>query len=114
MRATRTPASICLRPLRAAMMLVVLVAASGAAPAKPINYQLPDETAAFRPGPNLEVVQANCTGCHSADYISTQPQGPRFKADFWKAEVTKMIKVYGAPIDEADIGKIVDYLAATY
>jgi sulfite dehydrogenase (cytochrome) subunit B len=25
-----------------------------------------------------------------------------------------MIKVYGAPIDEADVGKIVEYLAATY
>jgi hypothetical protein len=25
-----------------------------------------------------------------------------------------MIKVYGAAIDEADVGKIVDYLAATY
>ena len=29
-------------------------------------------------------------------------------------EVMKMIKVYGAPIDEADIGKIVDYLTAAY
>jgi sulfite dehydrogenase (cytochrome) subunit B len=29
-------------------------------------------------------------------------------------EVTKMIKVYGAPIDDADVGQIVDYLAATY
>jgi len=28
--------------------------------------------------------------------------------------VTKMIKVYGAPIDEADVGKIVDYLEQTY
>jgi sulfite dehydrogenase (cytochrome) subunit B len=28
--------------------------------------------------------------------------------------VTKMIKVYGAPIDEADVGKIVDYLTQTY
>jgi hypothetical protein len=28
--------------------------------------------------------------------------------------VTKMIKVYGAPIDEADVGKIVEYLSATY
>jgi hypothetical protein len=26
----------------------------------------------------------------------------------------KMIKVYGAPIDDADAAKIVDYLAATY
>jgi sulfite dehydrogenase (cytochrome) subunit B len=56
----------------------------------------------------------NCSGCHSSDYISTQPQGPKFKKDFWQAEVTKMIKVYGVPIDEADAGKIVDYLAATY
>jgi hypothetical protein len=44
----------------------------------------------------------------------TQPQGPQFKKDFWQAEVTKMIKVYGAPIDERDVSKIVDYLAATY
>ncbi|MGZ5904214.1 MAG: cytochrome c, partial [Reyranella sp.] len=29
-------------------------------------------------------------------------------------EVTKMIKVYGAPIDEADVPKIVDYLTQTY
>ena len=48
------------------------------------------------------------------DYINTQPGRPKFKKDFWQAEVTKMIKVYGAPIDEADGGKIVDYLAATY
>ena len=38
----------------------------------------------------------------------------KFKKDFWQAEVTKMIKVYGAPIDDADVGKIVDYLTATY
>jgi mono/diheme cytochrome c family protein len=82
--------------------------------AAPVSYMLPEETAAFRPGPNLEVVQNNCTACHSADYINTQPRGPKFKKDFWQAEVTKMIKVYGAPINDADVGKIVDYLAATY
>lgn len=82
--------------------------------AKPISYELPAETAAFKPGPNLDTVQRNCTACHSADYIKTQPQGPKFKKDFWQAEVTKMIKVYGAPIDDADVGKIVDYLSQTY
>jgi sulfite dehydrogenase (cytochrome) subunit B len=87
---------------------------AGAATAAPLNYAAPEETAAFKPGPNLDVVQNNCTACHSADYISTQPRGEKFKRDFWQAEVTKMIKVYGAPIDEADVGKIVDYLAATY
>ena len=45
---------------------------------------------------------------------TTQPRGPQFSKEFWQAEVTKMIKVYGAPIDERDVGKIVDYLAATY
>jgi hypothetical protein len=94
------------------------IAAIGAVPimsaAKPVGYQLPEEIAAFKPGPNLETVQNNCSACHSADYIKTQPQGPKFKQDFWQAEVTKMIKVYGAPIDEADVSKIVDYLAATY
>jgi mono/diheme cytochrome c family protein len=86
----------------------------GSVIAAPVNYKLPEETAGFKPGPNLEVVQNNCTACHSADYISTQPRGPKFNKDFWQAEVTKMIKVFGAPIDDADARKIVEYLAQTY
>jgi hypothetical protein len=82
--------------------------------AAPVSYALPEETATFKPGPNLDVVQNNCTGCHSADYIQTQPRGPKYKKDFWQAEVTKMIKIYGAPISDADVPKIVEYLAATY
>ncbi len=82
--------------------------------AAPMSYKIPQETAAFKPGPNLDVVRNNCTACHSADYINTQPRGPKYKKDFWQAEVTKMIKVYGAAIDDADVGKIVEYLAATY
>ena len=100
-----------------ALLFTFAVAAGlgpGSADAAPVAYTLPDETSAFKPGPNLEVVQNNCTACHSADYVNTQPQGPKFKKDFWQAEVTKMIKVYGAPIDEADVPKIVDYLTATY
>lgn len=85
-----------------------------AATAKPIAYKLPDETAAFKQAPGVESVQNNCAACHSSDYIQTQPHGEKFKKDFWQAEVTKMIKVYGAPIDDADIGKIVEYLTANY
>jgi len=98
--------------------LVALAAVSalsfGSSTAAPISYDLPPETAAFRPGPNLDVVMNNCTGCHSADYIATEPRGAKFKEDFWRAEVNKMIKVYGAPVAETDVGKIVEYLAATY
>ncbi|MBN9086906.1 MAG: cytochrome c [Reyranella sp.] len=93
---------------------LLLVAIALPVSAKPINFALPDETAQFKPGPNLEVVQGNCGACHSADYVQTQPIGPKFKKDFWQAEVIKMIKVYGAPIDEKDVPAIVDYLATTY
>jgi mono/diheme cytochrome c family protein len=82
--------------------------------AKPINFELPAETATFKPGPNLDIVQGNCGACHSADYIKTQPTGPKFGKDFWQAEVTKMIKVYGAPIDEKDVPAIVEYLSTAY
>ena len=92
---------------------LTVAALVGAALAAPINYKTPDETAAFKPGANLDVVQGNCAACHSSDYIATQPPMKDKKA-FWQAEVTKMIKVYGAPIAESDVGKIVDYLAATY
>jgi mono/diheme cytochrome c family protein len=101
-------------PLLATAAISALGLGLGAVIAAPVSYKLPDETAAFKPGPNLEVVQNNCTGCHSADHIAIQPRGPKYKADFWKAEVTKMIKVYGAPINEADVPRIVEYLAATY
>ena len=96
------------------LALAVVAGQTSTADAGPVSYKLPQETAAFKPGPNLETVQNNCTACHSADYVNIQPRGPKFKKDFWQAEVTKMIKVYGAPIDDADIGKIVDYLAANY
>jgi sulfite dehydrogenase (cytochrome) subunit B len=104
------------RLVLAALLATSAVAAFslGATTAAPVSYTLPDETAAFGPGPNLDAVQNNCTACHSADYINSQPRGPKFKKDFWLAEVTKMIKVYGAPIDEADVPKIVEYLAATH
>jgi len=100
------------------LSILLAVATTGvlglvAARAVPVVYKLPEETAAFKPGPNLEVVKNNCSGCHSADYVKTQPN-MKSKKDFWQAEVTKMIKVYGAPIDDTDIPKIVEYLAATY
>jgi mono/diheme cytochrome c family protein len=94
---------------------LVLWAASivpGATLAEPLFYKLPDDVAAFRPGPGIEVAQSNCLSCHSADYINFQP--PKKGQAFWEAEVQKMIKVYRAPISEKDAKEIVDYLAETY
>ena len=95
-------------------LAAVMLVSFGPLLAAPVSYKIPGETAAFKPGPNLDVVQNNCTACHSADYIKTQPRGEKFKKEFWAAEVTKMIKVYGAPIEDSDVRKIVDYLTANY
>lgn len=103
-----------IRPIYLAAALAVAVAGLSIATAKPLNYELPDDTATFKPGPHQDIAVNNCTACHSAEYIVTQPRGPKFKKDFWQAEVMKMIKVYGAPIDDDDAAKIVEYLTATY
>jgi mono/diheme cytochrome c family protein len=93
-------------------LLVGLTGAMVTVGANPVIYNLPDETAKFEAGPGVELAEVNCSACHSADYISTQP--PKQGKAFWQAEVTKMIKVYGAPIAEQDVNKIAEYLAATY
>ncbi len=95
----------------AIVALVLLVALASPAIPSPVVYQLPDETAELKPGPGVETAIV-CQGCHSADYITTQPRG-KGRA-FWQAEVQKMIKAYKAPIAEGDVAIIVDYLAATY
>ncbi|HYZ62041.1 MAG TPA: cytochrome c [Acetobacteraceae bacterium] len=97
--------------LGAALAGLVIAGPAGAAPR---SYALPDETAALAPGPNVEVAQQNCTACHSADYISTQPRKLPNARAFWQAEVVKMKSAYGAPIQQEDVPKIVDYLAETY
>jgi mono/diheme cytochrome c family protein len=94
------------------LALLAALAATGASLAKPLSYVLPDETAAFRPGPGVKTAQDNCAACHSADYINFQP--PNKGAAFWDAVVQKMIKVYHAPINENDAKSISDYLAKTY
>lgn len=97
--------------MRAVAALLLL---AGPAVAAPRTYALPEETAALAPGPNLELVQQNCLACHSTDYIGTQPSPLPNARGFWQAEVVKMKNVYAAPLADADIPKIVDYLAATY
>jgi sulfite dehydrogenase (cytochrome) subunit B len=48
-----------------------------AALASPISYTLPEESATFKGGPGVDVVKTNCTACHSADYINTQPRAAK-------------------------------------
>ena len=63
-------------------------------------------------GPGLDKVEANCQACHTLAYIPMN--SPYLNAAGWDAEVTKMIKAYGAPVEDADAKAIKDYLAANY
>jgi sulfite dehydrogenase (cytochrome) subunit B len=76
-----------------------------------LDVQLPQETAAFQPGAGVEIANAQCMICHSADFVAIQP--PRLSAAQWTAEVRKMQKL-GAPIPEEQIAPLVDYLTHTY
>ncbi len=63
-------------------------------------------------GPGKDIVEAACATCHSLSYI---PVNSRFMApEVWKAEVTKMRTVFGAPIDDDAANTIADYLVTHY
>jgi sulfite dehydrogenase (cytochrome) subunit B len=66
----------------------------------------------LKKAPGLEKVEGNCGACHSLDYI--QMNSPYPNAALWDAEVTKMIKAYGAPITDADAAAIKEYLKKNY
>lgn len=67
---------------------------------------------ALKPGAGLDITVANCSGCHSLDYI---PMNSVFLTpDGWKAEVTKMRQAFAAPIDQPAADAILQYLSASY
>jgi mono/diheme cytochrome c family protein len=66
----------------------------------------------LKDAPGKELVAANCSMCHSLDYI--QMNSPFLDRKGWEASVNKMIKAMGAPVADADVQKIVDYLASQY
>ena len=64
------------------------------------------------PLPGYQKSMANCTRCHSAQYMQYQP--PTAPRNCWDAMVHRMKTVFKAPVDDAEMADIVDYLAKTY
>jgi sulfite dehydrogenase (cytochrome) subunit B len=93
------------KTLTAALAVAIAVAAAGVALAQERRIN-------FKEGPGLTQFQANCNSCHSLDYIVMN--SPFLDRAGWDAEVTKMIKVFGAPISADDAKAITDYLATNY
>ena len=85
------------------LLSAALIALPVAAEEKPIE---------LKKAPGLDQVETNCGSCHSLDYI--QMNSPFPSAAVWDAEVTKMIKAFGAPIEDADAAAIKDYLKRNY
>lgn len=83
--------------------MLILAAMPALADEKPV---------ALKDGPARELVEGNCGACHSLDYIRTN--APFQTPEVWKAEVNKMINVFGAPIAPADAEKIMQYLSQEY
>jgi cytochrome c5 len=95
----------------AAAVLILAVAVGGAAEEKQVALPADNAYARLDPGPGSDLTQTQCQLCHSADYIVMQPRGD---AKQWDAVVTKMRKVFGAPISDADAKAITEYLTAAY
>ena len=74
-----------------------------------VDVTFPDDARSLPNGPGVDIVQNNCTGCHSPGMILNQPAMPQAA---WAAEVAKMRNVYKAPVAEKDVPAIVDYLTA--
>ena len=86
-----------------ALLLVALACGPAAAEEQPVL---------LKAGPGHDTVEINCAACHSLDYI--QMNSPFLKNDGWDKVVTKMIKTFGAPIEDADAKVITEYLKANY
>jgi mono/diheme cytochrome c family protein len=71
-----------------------------------------EDSIKLKPGKGAEVVEQNCATCHSLDYV--QMNSVFLYQKGWQAEVTKMVKAFGAPVTEQEQAKIVAYLVAMY
>ena len=76
-----------------------------------LDIQLPPETGVFRQDAGAEIANGQCLICHSVEYVTSQPPMPRA---FWKASVQKMQQKYAAPITDAQVEPLADYLTKNY
>ncbi|WP_029523982.1 SorB family sulfite dehydrogenase c-type cytochrome subunit [Polaromonas glacialis] len=99
---------------RKAVAVLLMLGAAALANAASKTIELPSDGVQLKASslPGYAKAQALCVACHSAEYMQYQPaSAPR---PYWEAMVKRMKGVFNAPVDDADIPLIVDYLAKTY
>jgi cytochrome c5 len=99
-------------PLATASVFGVASVVAGPAFAAPKTIKLPNETASYKPGTGVDIANAYCMTCHSADYVKYQPPGTTRAT--WTAEIKKMQHTFGAPIPDDQIAPLAEYLAKNY
>ena len=102
------------RAMFLAACAVIALGTAGLASAASKTIELPPDGVQLKPSalPGYAKAQAACVACHSAEYMLYQP--PTAPRPYWDAMVKRMKGVFKAPIDDADMPLIVDYLARTY
>jgi sulfite dehydrogenase len=91
--------------------LFVIGASGWLGQAMGLEIRLPSETGAFKQDAGAEIANGQCLICHSVEYVTMQPP---FGRAFWKGSVQKMQQKYGAPIPDAQVESLVDYLTRNY
>ncbi len=102
------------RGLIFSFVAVALLSATGVAGARVKTINLPPDGVQLRasPLPGYEKARISCVACHSAEYMQYQP--PTAARPYWENMVKRMKAVFNAPLEDADIPDIVDYLVKTY
>lgn len=89
------------------LLLAVLLAAAAPQALQSVEISLPGDESQFT-GPDADLLNANCTACHSPAMVLYQP---RMDAAHWAESVKKMRETYKAPIEDADAAKLPEALA---
>jgi hypothetical protein len=95
------------------LLLSLTGLAAGVSALSALEIKLPADTARLAESelPGYSLAAAHCFTCHSTDYVRIQPPSSRA---YWRANVVKMQKTFGAPIPDEAVEPIVEYLVRTY
>ncbi len=94
------------------MRRVALLALVTAALATALASRAQEEGVVLKDGKGKALVESACALCHSLDYIEMNSVFLDRKG--WDAEVTKMVKAFGLPLEREDQLVVIDYLDARY
>ena len=97
-----------------AVLTAALLSLADAGLAGSNSIRLPPDGVQLKPSglPGYAKARADCVACHSAEYMQYQP--PTAPRTYWEAMVKRMKQEFNAPLNDADLPAIVDYLVKTY